>query len=99
MTLFIALFVAVALYYWSMRITVDEYAVTYKGLLAFHSYAFDDIIDIRVTPVPGMTNYDVRTRFDGLCFTSMISDHEDLLRMIIDRAGLRDRLRRRRRHH
>jgi len=88
MTFFIALFVSVALYYWSMRITVDEYAVTYRGLLAFRSYSFDDILEVRVTPVRGMTNYDVRTRFDGLCFTSLIAGHKDLVDLIVTRANL-----------
>jgi len=93
---FITLFLSVALYYWSMRITVDEYAVTYRGLLAFRSYSFDDILEIRVTPVPGMTNYDVRTRFDGLCFTSLISGHKDLVNLIATRANLSARWRDRR---
>jgi hypothetical protein len=92
---FILLFLATGLYYWSMRITVDEYAVTYRGLLAFRSYAFDDILEIRVIPVPGMTNYDVRTRFDGLCFTSLIARHQDLVDLIVTRANLSARRRRR----
>jgi hypothetical protein len=94
LALFILLFLSVMLYYWSMRITVDEYAVTYRGLLAFRSYSFDDILEIRVTPVPGMTNYDVRTRFDGLCFTSLISGHKDLVDLIATRANLSARRRR-----
>lgn len=93
MSLFSLMFLVVALYYWTMRITVDEYAVTYRGVLSFRSYAFDDILEIRVSPVPGMTNYDVRTRWDGLCFTSLISRHRDLVALIAHRARLRHPLR------
>lgn len=88
MAFFVGLFTLVGLYYWSMRITVDEYAVTYKGVLAFRSYSFDDILEVRVVPVPGLTNYDVRTRWDGLCFTSLIAGHRDLVDMIVARAHL-----------
>lgn len=90
MLLFSIMFLIVALYYWTMRITVDEYAVTYRGVLSFRSYAFDDILEIRVTPVPGMTNYDIRTRWDGLCFTSLISNHRDLVALIAKGARLRN---------
>ncbi len=88
--LFSLMFLTIALYYWFMRITVDEYAVTYRGVWSFRSYAFDDILEIRVQPVPGMTNYDVRTRWDGLCFTSLISHHRDLVGLIARRAKLRN---------
>lgn len=91
MGFFVALFTLVGAYYWSMRITVDEYAVTYKGMLAFRSYAYDDILEVRVTPAPGLTNYDVRTRWDGLCFSSLIAGHRDLAKMIVDRAHLSNR--------
>lgn len=89
MAVFAGMFLTVATYYWTMRITVDEYAVTYRGVLSFRSYAFDDILEIRVTPGPGMTNYDVRTRWDGLCFTSLIANHRDLVGLIASRAKLR----------
>lgn len=88
LSFFVALFVGVGLYYWTMHIVVDDYAVTYRGLLAFRTYAFEEILEIRITPVPGMTSYDVRTKWDGLCFTSLIAGHRDLVDLIVSRAHL-----------
>jgi len=88
LSFFVALFTAVVLYYWSMRITVDDNAVTYQGVLAVRTCAFDEILEVRVFPVPGLTNYSIFTRRDGLSFSSLIAGHKDLFDLIVARAHL-----------
>lgn len=88
LTFFVALFTAVVLYYWTMRITVDDTRVTYQGVLAVRTCAFDEILEVRVFPIPGLTNYSIFTRADGLSFSSLISGHKDLFDLIVARAHL-----------
>jgi hypothetical protein len=88
LTFFVALFTVVVLYYWSMRITVDDTRVTYQGVLAMRTCAFDEILEVRVFPIPGLTNYSIFTRADGLSFSSLIAGHKDLFNLIVARAHL-----------
>ncbi|MBN2361039.1 MAG: hypothetical protein JXR83_16405 [Deltaproteobacteria bacterium] len=88
LSFFVALFSVVVLYYWSMRITVDDNAITYQGVLAVRTCAFDEILEIRVFPIPGLTNYSVFTRATGLSFTSLIAGHKDLFDLIVSRSRL-----------
>jgi len=91
LTFFVTLFTAVVLYYWRMRITVDDLRVTYQGVLAVRTCAFEEILEVRVFPIPGLTNYSIFTRAEGLSFSSLISGHRDLFNLIVTRAHLSEK--------
>jgi hypothetical protein len=85
---FIALFTVLAVFYNNTSIEVTGDSLIMRGVLSFRLVFFDDILKVDVTPGLLQTTYAVRARRGFVSFTSVIADHQRLLRVIVERARL-----------
>lgn len=86
---FIALFASVLVFYSGVTITADQYGVTYRGLVSFHTFPYESMLKVDVhTGFTGLVRYDVFTRAGLLQFSNFFGGHQTLLQMIGERAGL-----------
>lgn len=85
---FIALFTALSVFYNNTRVEVTGDSVIMRGVMSFRLVRFNEILKVDVTPGLLQTTYAVRARRGFLSYTSLIADHQRLLQLIVDRAGL-----------
>ena len=85
---FIALFTACSLFYNRLAFTVSEAGLTVRSISVEKTLPFDDILRVDVQPGLIGTSYAVRTRLGSLTFSSLLSGHQRLCNLIVDRAGL-----------
>ncbi|MBJ6763273.1 PH domain-containing protein [Myxococcaceae bacterium JPH2] len=85
---FFVLFFAVSVtYYGRTLIVVDARGVTYRGLVRTRWFPFADIRKLDVLPGP-VTVYAIRGTGGFVHFTSFFRHHQDLARLLVERAGL-----------
>jgi len=85
---FFVLFFAVSLmYYGRTLIVVDSRGLTYRGMVRTRCFPFADIRKLDVLPGP-VTVYAVRGKAGLVHFTSFFHHHQQLARLLVERAGL-----------
>ncbi|NVJ06877.1 PH domain-containing protein [Myxococcus sp. AM001] len=85
---FFVLFFAVSLmYYGRTHIVVDARGLTYQGMVRTRRFTFADIRKLDVLPGP-VTVYAIRGKAGLVHFTSFFRHHQQLARLLVERAGL-----------
>jgi hypothetical protein len=86
---FIGLFGLAFALYSTTRIVVDEEGVTLMGFRSALTLPFSDIVKVDVKEgLSGLTNYEIVSRHGMLSFNSLFENHQRLLDLIVERAGL-----------
>ena len=85
---FVLLFLASVLYYARTQIQVDAAGVTYRGIVRRTRIGFDELQ--RLSVLPGLiTVYTVQGGKKSISFTSFFQRHQELARLVRERASLR----------
>jgi len=85
---FISLFSILGVFYNNIAIEVLGDGLIVRGITSFRMVPFDDILKIDVKPGILQTVYAVRARRGPVAFTSLFSNHQRLMNLIVERAAL-----------